>query len=128
MRIEQSMRRHVIYAALVRLCLPLYEDTLRAICDVWQLEDRQVVRLGIVSAPTTVSNLIACDYLAHRFGDLSDVEGFYQLDGCWRLDLDEKLARRGLILSVRDSRMRIIALRVFRHVRDKRSFILRTRT
>ena len=75
-----------------------------------------------------VFNLLACDYLAQRFGYLSDVEGFYQLDGCWRLDLDEKLAPRGLILPIRDLSMRIIALRIFRHVRDKHSFILRTRT
>lgn len=122
------MRTHMIYAALVRECPVLYEDALRAICSVWQLEDRQVVRLGIVSAPTIVFNLLACDYLARHFGDLGDIKGFYQLDGCWRLDLDEKLAPRGLVLPIRDLSMRIIGLRVFRHVRDKHSFILRTRT
>lgn len=128
MILEGDARRHFVYTILVRQCLVLYEDSLCAICNVWQLEEEQVFRLCIVNAPTIVYDLIGCNYLAERFGDLSDIDGFYRLRGCWRLDIDERLAARGLILPVRDSRMWIVALRVFRHVRDKRPFLLRTRT
>jgi hypothetical protein len=127
MLLEGDTRRHFVYTILVRRCFVLYEDSLRAIINVWRLEEEQVFRLGIVNVPTRVYNLIGSQYLAEHFGDLSDIDGFYQLRGCWRLDIDERLAARGLILPVRDSRMWVVALRVFRHVRDERPFLLRVR-
>jgi hypothetical protein len=46
----------------------------------------------------------------------------------WRVDLDPKLAQRGIILPVRDpKRGWICDLQIFRHTRDRAPFILRVR-
>ncbi len=126
---DKTLRVHLVYAYLVRRCLMLTTDAYRDITRAWQLDARTITSLGIVSVPSEVFNVVACGALAERFGDLSDVAGFFRRRDCWRLDVDAKLAGRGLILPVRDCwRLRIVALRVFRHVRDERPFLLRTRT
>ncbi len=124
-----KLRRAAVYEYLVRDCLNLYVDSLSDIERVWGLDREDVDRLGIVSCPSEVGNIIGAGACAQRFGELFDVPGFYRCSGCWWLDLDARLARRGLIVPVRDSRWPSLmsGLRIFRHVRDQRPFILRVR-
>jgi hypothetical protein len=126
---SQNLRRAMIYEFLIRRCLCLYEGTADAVCKEWGLTEQEIQKLEIVSPPTRVFNLIGSNAVAGRFGDLSDIECFYQTDGVWWLDCDPKYARCGVILPVRDPRQPrfITALRLFRSVRDPRPFMLRVR-
>jgi hypothetical protein len=103
---------------------------MRDLESVWGLERDETDRLGLASPPTWVTNLIGSNACAEKFGDLADIPGFYKCDNLWRLDIDERLARRGLILPTRDPQrpLLIVGLRVFRHVRDEKPFILRVRS
>lgn len=121
-------RRHLIYATLIRCCLCLYDDSYNYVRRDWGLEEVEIIRLGLVSVPTNTLNLFACQELARRFGDLGQTPGLYKLRGLWRLDVDEKYSQRGLILPVRDDRLHIVSLRVFRHTKDQFPFTLQTRT
>jgi hypothetical protein len=120
--------RHAVYGTLVRYYLCLYTNAHKAIMADWGIDDQIICRLGLVSIPTYTLNLLACQALAEKFGDLSDIPGFFRLRNCWRMDLDEELSGRGLILPIRNYRMQIVALRVFRHTQDQFPFILKTRT
>jgi hypothetical protein len=128
--LRAKLRRSAVYHFLVRECLNFYVGTLRDIEQHWGLDRADVDRLGIASPPTWVTNLIGANACAEKFGGLADVPGFYCCGGLWWLDIDEGLARRGLILPVRDPKRPslITNLQVFRHVRDPRPFLLRVRT
>ena len=119
--------RAAVFYYLVHECLNLYVDTMKDIERVWGLEEEEVFRLGICSCPSQVNNLIAASACAERFGELTRLPGFYLCDGCWWLDIDANLSCRGLFVPVRDSRLWIVGLRVFRNVRDERPFMLRVR-
>lgn len=124
---QSAARRHLVYSALIHACLSLNQDTHRDIINDWRLEDSDISQLGLVSVPFDTLNLIACELLSRTLGDLADVPGFFRMRDCWRLDLDPRLWRRGVLLPVRNDRLQITALKVFRHTRDESPFVLRTR-
>jgi hypothetical protein len=126
---DPSLRIAFVYEFLVRHCLNLCVDTARDIDRHWGIDPEDIDRLEIKSVPTFVTNLIGSNAVAERFGDLSDVPGFYQCRGLWWLDIDERLSRRGLVLPVRDPKrpLFITGLKVFRHARDERPFMLKVR-
>ncbi|HYW72106.1 MAG TPA: hypothetical protein VE961_13800 [Pyrinomonadaceae bacterium] len=125
----KSLRLAFVHEYLVRECISLRLDTFRDIQRHWQLEPEEIQRLEIRSAPTFVENLIGAGACFERFGDLGDVPGFYRARGLWWIDIDERLARRGVILPIRDPERPafIQSLRVFRSVSDQRPFTLRVR-
>ncbi len=130
LHLQPKLRRSAVYQFLIRECLNFYVGTLRDIEQHWGLDRAEVDRLGIASPPTWVTNLIGANACAEKFGDLFDIPGFYSCNDLWWLDIDERLARRGVILPVRDPRRPnlITDLQVFRHVRDPRPFLLKVRT
>jgi hypothetical protein len=123
-----NLHRAMVYEHLVRRCLNLYVDTARDIKRHWGLEMEEIARLELRSPPNFVTNLIASNDCAERF-DLVGVEGFYQCRGLWWLDIDVRLATRGLIVPTRDRKRPtfIVGLQIYRHVRDSRPFMLRVR-
>lgn len=98
--------------------------------------DEQLIDAGAVVCPGPLLNAFICAQLRTMFIDsaLLSVPGFViqrytDADGSFesiRLDLDDWLCRQGVILPVREGR-RIAALKVFRHLRDTRPFLLKSR-
>jgi hypothetical protein len=127
---REDLRRAAVYGFFVRECLNFYVATFRDIETVWGLNEQDVSRLGIASPPTWVTNMIGANACAEKFGgDLSDIPGFYKCNDLWWSDIDQRLARRGLIVPIRDPFQPglITDLQIFRHVRDAHPFLLRTR-
>jgi hypothetical protein len=124
-----DLRTAMVYEYLVRHCLNLYVDTARDIERHWGFEAEEIGRLELRSVPSFITNLFGSDACAERFGDLSDIPGFYRCRDHWWLDIDEPFARRGVIVPIRDPQRPtfITGLRVFRHVRDLHPFVLRVR-
>jgi hypothetical protein len=90
--------------------------------------DDELFRLGVCSVPNFKLNALVCEKLANRLGDLSMCDGFYKIGNVWRLDIDEKLSRNGLLLPIRSRKKRLIyGLNVFRYPDDERPFWLKTR-
>lgn len=116
-----------VYSYLVRECLNLYKSTFRDIERHWQLDDEALFTLGVVSCPSEVTNLIASQACAAKFGELFDVPGFYLCNGAWWLDIDERLSQRGIILPIHNQRGWISSLKIFRHARDAYPFTLKLR-
>jgi hypothetical protein len=126
---QSQLRRAAVLQFLVRECLGLHVSTLRDVEQVWGIDRLDIDRLGIASPPSHTFNVIGSGECARKFGDLSNVPGFYRCDGSWFIDVDERLARRGVVLPVRDRQRPnlIVDLQIFRHVRDSRPFLLRVR-
>ena len=127
-----ALLRAAVYGYLVRECLTLTVNTVKDVDKAWGLDLEDIQRLGIVSVPSDVTNLIAACACRDRFGDqkLQQVPGFYKSGKCWWLDIDDRFARRGLIVPLRRrcGLINVIAeLQIFRHVRDQHPFRLRTR-
>lgn len=122
-----KMRQAAVYFYLICECLSITVDTMRDATHVWGLQEEDVFRLAIRSCPSKVTGLIAASACAEKFGKLFDIPGFYLCNGCWWLDVDSRLSHRGLLVPVRDSRLWIVGLHVFRHARDERPFMLRVR-
>lgn len=122
---------HATTAALEYLvdeCLPL----LKVIPTQFDPADIEVLKIR--GCPSRIANLIAAHSVALMFGDqvVATLPGFYFVPhneggGCWWIDIDERLASRGLILPVRNHRGLIVGLRIYRHARDTRPFSLATR-
>jgi hypothetical protein len=123
------VRRSAVYSFLVRCCLGLCAETEKDIEKHWGNSREEISDAGIVSSPTRIFNFFAAAACAEKYGDLGDIPGFYRCGDDWWLDVDERLATRGLVLSVRHSQYPglIIGLRVYRHARDDRPFMLRVR-
>jgi len=139
-----------VYAFLIYNCFQLYEDTFQEVEKSWGLSKAAVTQLGLRSCPSLTLNLIAGAECLSRFGRdvLAETPGFYAYtregmicdchewrDDCacalesWRMDLDPKLADRGVIVPVPHKKYGWIdSLSVFRNVRDPRPFTLRVRT
>ena len=124
------IRRSAVLSYLLTYCLNIFSDTLQDIERVWGFDEEEISRLAIRSCPCRITNMFAADACAEKYGDLADIPGFYRCGDRWWLDLDERLAHRGLILPIRDSQrpFLITGVRVFRHLRDDRPFILRVRS
>jgi hypothetical protein len=74
----------LMFRAAVLKCLvdglSLTVGTFRAIKKDWDLDQNEVERMGIVSCPGKIQNLIASEVCAFKFGDLSTVPGLYGID------------------------------------------------
>lgn len=84
-----------------------------------------------VAVPNFILNALLCNALENEFSraDILACNGFILREGYLRLDLDERLVRRGFITPEIDtSNGLIIGLRVFRYPKDEYPFILRTRS
>lgn len=91
-------------------------------------ETDDLYKLGFCAIPNFILNALVCEKLSKCFGDLSVCGCFDKTDGTWRLDFDEYLSRNGLFLPFRgDSGVLISGLKVFRHSKDKRPFMLKAR-
>jgi hypothetical protein len=123
------MAAPAVYGYLCFNCLDLLEATAKDIERHWRLNSAEIGRLGLVSPPSEIGNLIISAACAEKFDDsvLALVPGFYVDFDRWRLDLDPRLRDRGIILPVCERRL-IVGLRVFRHVQDQHSFVLKTRS
>lgn len=89
------------------------------------LNDGQINALMIRDVPSEICNLVICSELKMKFGTLDGIDGFTKTEfGGFRLDLN---IRYGLIAPERNRQGQIRFLRIFRHVRDERSFRLRSR-
>lgn len=83
-----------------------------------------------VAIPTSILNALVCESLETEFSrrEILACDGFVLHESYLRLDLDEKLVRRGFITPVMDGKSNLITgLRVFRYPRDEHPFILRSR-
>jgi hypothetical protein len=94
-----------------------------------ELDEDDLNTLGVCYVPNFNLNVLVCEKLAKHFGDLSVCKCFYKLsDNTWRLDVDEKLAKNGLLMPVQGRFNGLIyALKVFRHADDPRPFFLKLR-
>jgi hypothetical protein len=94
-----------------------------------ELDEDDLNTLGVCYVPNFILNALVCEKLAKHFGDLSVCKCFYKLsDNTWRLDVDEKLAKNGLLMPVQGRFNGLIyALKVFRHADDPRPFFLKLR-
>lgn len=89
------------------------------------LTNYQIDALMIRDVPSTVANLVFCSELKQKFGELHGIEGFIKTEfGGYKLDL---CIRYGFIVPERNRQGVIRFLRIFRSVRDARSFRLRSR-
>lgn len=92
------------------------------------LDQDQLWELGVCAVPNFILNALICERLQKKFGDLSVCGCFYQIGGYWRLDVDQSLARRGLLMPVRSEFTGLIyALKVFRYPDDPKPFTLKLR-
>lgn len=91
------------------------------------LDDDEIYKLGVCAVPNRILNPLVCGELAKEFGDLTVCGCFFQIEGYWRLDVDEKLSRRGLLLPRRDKNGWIYGLQVFRYPDDPKPFFLKSR-
>ncbi len=91
------------------------------------LDNEEIFRLGICSVPNRILNALVCGKLAEKFKDLSICGCFFQIEGYWRLDVDEKLCRNGLLLPRRDRNGLIYGLQVYRYADDPKPFLLKLR-
>jgi hypothetical protein len=149
--LRDLMPRAAVHSYLIFNCFSLGESTAKSIERDWQLSHAEIERFSIRSCPSRVGNLLSSLACLKRFGRdaLLGTPGFYAFtresepcfclewsDSCvcalesWRLDIDPRLADRGLVLPVRHSRYPMIfeALRVFRDTRDPQGFLLKLRT
>jgi hypothetical protein len=148
---QHAMVVAAVYSVLIE-SLPLYTSTVTTLEKHWDLDLAQVECLGIRPSPTDIVNVFASAECAERFGDrLVQVPGFFSYnrlpcvcasceccqfrwsEDCicankvWRIDLDPKLSRRGLIVPQRDLRGLIERLWIYRHTGDRRPFPLMIR-
>ena len=140
---EQQKRRDVIFRFLIRILReerfepsedPKFLDLVIELPKLdhsrnfGSMDQDQLWKLGVCSVPNFILNALACQQLQRIFGDLSVCGCFYKINGCWRLDLDEKLSKRGLLMPLRSSKTGwIYALKVFRYPDDPKPFILKLR-
>jgi hypothetical protein len=136
-----------IYSHLIHFCLDLRADTAGDIERGWSITPDEAHRLGLRSAPTWIGNLIASQACFEKFGAeiLARVPGFFSFTRensvclcfewnhecvchleTWRLDLDSHLARRGVVVPLKERGM-IVGLKIFRSIKDSRPFSLVTR-
>lgn len=136
-----------VYGCLVHLLLDLRPDTERDIERDWQIAPDHAYGLGLRSVPSWIGNLLASEECLRRFGPavLSLTPGFFSFtrkhstcfcleiftechcdESLWRIDLDDRLAARGIICPVKKGGM-IVGLKVFRNTRDRHPFNLVTR-
>lgn len=144
-----QLQRAAVIAFLVHDCLSLLEVLARDLERHYRFSSSDFVRYQVRSIPTEIENIILSHSCVDRFGPavLSASNLFYNFvrrspcdclewtDKCcchlktWRLDLDPRLAPRGLILPLRDRQYGFFTdLLVFRHVRDEKPFRLQLRS
>ena len=103
-------------------------SVVQAIMRSWGCDEDLIKRLALTGYPSRVANVVIANETVQRFGDLSEVEGFYQHDGCWFMDLDERWADTGFLMPVTHAQHGwISALMAFRNARDERPFRLKVR-
>ena len=143
------VERQCVIAFLVFECLPdLSEEVIRAIEEHHKLSPVDITRRQIKAIPTEDRNMmIAHDCLARYGPDLLQASsmfyGFTRRGPCdycegrdlcccdletWRLDIDPRLSKRGIVVPVLDRRSGFFDdLLVFRHAQDDHPFILKVR-
>jgi hypothetical protein len=144
----ERLRRHNIFRSLVAQIRGEYvkKDSLNGFVGVdfelpnlqqsrnfGLLEYDELYRLGICSVPNFILNALVCRRLTEKFGDLSICGCFRSIifgqELFWRLDVDEKLSRSGLLMPVRSHTENLIyGLNVFRYPDDQRPFMLKVRS
>ena len=130
--VQPSMRTLVfragVYFFLLTECLSLYESTVRDIQNHCEINENEILARGIKSCPTWSHNIIGAGACAERFGDLSEVPGFYFVDDRWRLALRPELSVRGFVVPVHHAGLGFIeSLQVFRNAKDSKPFTLQVR-
>ena len=140
---RQKQRRHLIFRCLIKeLRAERFEpdennEFLDLIVEVPKLnysrrfdglDNSDLGSLGVCFVPNFILNALVSEKLAKKFGDLSICECFVRINGYWRLDIDQKLARQGLLMPIKSRISGLIyGLRVFRYPDDENLFILRNR-
>lgn len=127
--LAQVLPSAAVYAYLIHGgCFWLSVDSAKEIEKHWAMDLDEASRLGIRSVPSLILNLLSSHSCMEKFGVnvLRQVAGFFESDGVWRLDLDER-HWRGLILPVHNDVGWITSLKVFRHPLDSHPFTLRVR-
>lgn len=109
--------------------LPYLSVTLaEAIKRAWSIDDEMIDRLHLAAAPSRIQNMMISTECAERYGDLSDVEGFYKCNDLWWLDVDEEFAGNGFLMPVSHPKYgwldRMVA---FRGPKDKHGFAVKVR-
>lgn len=138
---REKFRRHYIFRCLITLLrgdrFTKNGDYASIVSDSLELDRSKIFGrfdadtlwgLGVCRVPNAILNALVCGKLAATFGDLSVCGCFYQIEGWWRLDVDDKYAGKGLLLPVYARATRLIyAMSVYRHPDDERPFILKLR-
>lgn len=84
-----------------------------------------------VCIPNCILNALLCETLEKEFcrADILACDGFILREGCMRLDVDETIVRRGFMTPKINARNGLISgLLIFRYPKDKRPFVLRSRS
>ncbi len=118
-----------VHAHLIHFCLTLYEHSAQDIERHWGISADEAYSLGVRSVPRLILNLLSAHSCVEKFGPdvVAKVPGFYEYNGCWRLDLDARLARHGLLFPTRNEVGWLTSIKVFRDARDQYPFQLRVR-
>jgi hypothetical protein len=95
-----------------------------AIMRQWRVDLDTIKSLNLCRYPSHVEGVVIASEVALRYGDLSDVPGFFCEFGCWFMDLDSRYQETGFLMPVGNGL--IHTLMVFRSPRDMRPFPLGT--
>lgn len=140
----EKLKRHAIFRVLIALLRDEYwnseEGVLTDVVETFfcfpnlnrsrnfgTLDSNEIYRLGVCAVPNRIFNALVCEKLAKTFDDLEICNCFFRIEGCWRLDVDEKLCRNGLLLPRRDRNGLIYGLQAYRYVDDPKPFFLKLR-
>lgn len=98
---------------------------LEEIESVWNLSFQKVAEKGIVPVPSPLENQLCAEILNKTYGEmLADCADCFTWDGTkWIFALTTKDHPRGIILPLRENR-KIVALKIYRHVQDRNSFVM----
>lgn len=90
-----------------------------------------IFKKSAVAVPNFIFNATVCNALENEFSvaEILSCNGFVLREDRTRLDISEHLVRRGFITPVINEKTNLInGLRVFRHPKDEKPFILRSRS
>lgn len=94
----------------------------------WELDEQQFSELLFAGIPSEWRNILYCSHLFQKYGDLSNIPGFYKhVLGGFLLDISPQYENTGFLLPIRNPHKLITAIQVYRYVSDPRPFILRNR-
>lgn len=92
------------------------------------LSEDEIHKLGICKIPNSILNSTVCEKVASKVrGDLSVASGFRRYGESWRLDIDEKFSKQGLLLPLRDNKNFIYGFMAYRYPDDPRPFFVKAR-